>query len=186
MEKNNPDVRKVRKPDPHYWPYNSSEWLEAHQPVRASSPSLPEATSHYSSPRSPSFRIPKLSREEYSREIDNALDLLEGLMAPESIKRLTPQRALAHPFLKVPDEPDDDEFAPHPKAQGVCLRYHFIDEVGDHCIKVKNANGKVVVRRLEAGEGMCIGRQPCEFHNEGYELLSDSGMSRMLSGVFSD
>ena len=95
-------------------------------------------------------------------------------MAPESVKRITPQKALAHPFLKEPDQPDDDEFAPHTKSEGVCSDYHFVDEVGDHCVKVRNMNGKMVVRRLVAGEGMCIGRQPCEFHREGYKLRIDS------------
>ncbi len=90
-------------------------------------------------------------------------------MQPEAVKRITPRAALAHPFLKDPDEPDDDEFVPHPFGEGVCGDYHFHDEVTEEpCVRVRAANGKIVVRRVMAGEGVCIGRMPCEFHKEGY------------------
>lgn len=91
-------------------------------------------------------------------------------MAPEATRRITPKKALAHPFLRDPDAPDDDESAPREWGDGVCSAYHFLDEVGEHCVKVRNMAGKMVVRRLVAGEGICIGNQPCEYHREGYKL----------------
>lgn len=35
----------------------------------------------------------------YQKDIDDALDLLEKLLHPESVKRITPRDALYHPFL---------------------------------------------------------------------------------------
>ncbi|KAJ3493406.1 hypothetical protein NMY22_g20215 [Coprinellus aureogranulatus] len=35
----------------------------------------------------------------YAKDVDDALDLLEKLLHPESVKRITPREALYHPFL---------------------------------------------------------------------------------------
>jgi cell division control protein 7 len=106
-------------------------------------------------------------------------------MSPESVRRITPKDALSHPFLKEPDEMDDDEFVPHRFGEGVCGSLHFLDEVTDEpCVKVKKtrkrdaAEGEgdeedeMVVRRLMAGEGIAVGNMPCEFHTEelGYKF----------------
>ncbi|KAJ3502994.1 hypothetical protein NMY22_g18401 [Coprinellus aureogranulatus] len=37
--------------------------------------------------------------EMYAKDVDDALDLLEKLLHPESVKRITPREALYHPFL---------------------------------------------------------------------------------------
>ena len=59
-------------------------------------------------------------------------------MEPESNRRITPKNALAHPFLKEAEEPDDDEFVPHRFAEGVCGRYHFFDEVtNEPCVRIR-------------------------------------------------
>ena len=63
---------------------------------------------------------------------------------------------------------------PHTKCEGVCLEYHFFDELGEHWLNIWNTDGKMVTRQLVVGEGMCIGRQSCEFHREGYKLRLDS------------
>ena len=86
------------------------------------------------------------------------------------VKRITPRAALMHPFLRDPDEADDDEFAPHCVAEGVCMRYHRIDRRGDHWVYLRDEDGQYYRRRAEAGEAVCIGRRPCEFHQEGYAL----------------
>jgi len=94
-------------------------------------------------------------------------------MHPESTRRLTPRRALAHPFLRDPDGPDDDAFFPHPFGEGVCGELHFIDEeTDDLCVRIRvPGQEEMAVRRLVSGEGIAIGRHPCEYHREedGYE-----------------
>lgn len=102
--------------------------------------------------------------------MDAALDLLERLMQPESTRRITPKDALSHPFLKDPDEADDDDFVPHLFGEGVCAALHFYDEAEEPCVRVKvkeeDGEEEMRVRRLEPGEGVAIGRMPCEFHRE--------------------
>ena len=109
------------------------------------------------------------STEEHSRDIDQAFDLLEGLMHPESTRRMTPRDALYHPFLVEPLEPEDDEFFPHPLGQGVCGDQHFIDEVTeDHRVRIVFEDNTTEVRRISFGEGIAIGKWPCEFHRKDY------------------
>jgi cell division control protein 7 len=84
------------------------------------------------------------------------------------------------------EEDDDDEYVPHPYdgGQGRCREYHFRDEVTDiesvrmimkcECddCREEAEHGEVdehegyyeEVRELVAGEGIAIGRNPCEFH----------------------
>ncbi|PSR80981.1 hypothetical protein PHLCEN_2v6571 [Hermanssonia centrifuga] len=168
VERLNPKLREPPKPDHRFYPYTTPAWSETRPPPSSSSPtshSRYSASRYSSGSRSPS----PATQESYAADIDNALDLLEQIMQPEAVKRMTPRAALAHPFLKDPDEPDDDEFVPHPFGEGVCGDYHFHDEVTEEpCVRVRAANGKIVVRRLMAGEGVCIGRMPCEFHKKGY------------------
>lgn len=87
---------------------------------------------------------------------------------------------MAHPFLAGrPDEddalPDDDEFVPHEFGKGVCGKLHFRDsETNDPRVKmmVKCECGECggvereVIRDLKPGEGIAIGREPCEFHED--------------------
>ena len=128
----------------------------------------------------------KLSPSQQRAEIDSAFDLLEQLMQPESIKRTTPEKALAHPFLRdqppFPEEigffedeaPDDDEFVPHRWGEdggAVCREWHFRDEVTNApCVTIWVQCGCGCgemfeeTMTLEAGEGVAIGRQACEIH----------------------
>jgi cell division control protein 7 len=95
-------------------------------------------------------------------------------MHPESTRRLTPRDALYHPFLADPFEPEDDEFFPHPFGEGVCGDLHHLDEVTEEpCVRIGcgfdgDGDGDGEVRRVMAGEGIAIGRWPCEFHRREY------------------
>jgi cell division control protein 7 len=100
--------------------------------------------------------------------VEQALDLLEGLLHPESIKRITPRDALYHPFLyESEDGEGDDAFFPHPFGEGVCGKLHFVDPVTEEfrvCIRTEEGDTSVIP--VMAGEGMAIGDEPCEFHRE--------------------
>lgn len=101
-------------------------------------------------------------------------------MHPEATRRITPKDALAHPFLKDRDKPDDDEFVPHRFGEGICAALHFYDENTDEpCVRVKagkrrgdEEDDRMEIRHLMPGEGVAIGRMPCEFHREefGYKF----------------
>ncbi|EEB93696.1 hypothetical protein MPER_07611 [Moniliophthora perniciosa FA553] len=83
-------------------------------------------------------------------------------------------------------ELSDDEFVPHPFGKGVCAKYHFRDDVTEEpCVRVYAdeddtyvvgghrkvpLNRKLEVVRLVSGEGVAIGKQPCEYHEVGYDL----------------
>lgn len=127
--------------------------------------------------------IPDISRPQsaasHTREVELAIDLAEQLMNPFSTRRITPKQALAHPFLRgdegdFDEAADDDEFVPHLFGEGVCGQWHFYDETGRPAVKVQVrcecAEGcedvleEVVL--VEAGQGLAIGRQPCEFHQD--------------------
>ncbi|KAF9266134.1 kinase-like protein [Marasmius fiardii PR-910] len=166
------------------------------------------------------YKLRAPSQKSHNRDLSNALDLVELLMHHESTARITPRKALYHPFLHNrkrgqrrgsggggsdmedvdqdgedswntedpwrgdddESEPSDDEFFPHPFGRGVCKRYHFEDEVDAPCVRVYTEDGegedekepggepRMEVVRLSSGEGIAIGRQPCEFHKIGYEL----------------
>lgn len=47
----------------------------------------------------PPLLDPSTAERMYQKDIDDALDLLEKLLHPESVKRITPRDALYHPFL---------------------------------------------------------------------------------------
>ena len=159
VEKLNPELRIPPPPDPYFFPHTLPERRATSHP--------PSSSSNYS--RSPSVDRESPSPEEleeYSREVDKALDFLELVMAPESTKRITPRMALYHPFLRDPSEPEDDELVPHPVGLGACREYHFKDEETDEqCARVK-VEGREgwAVRRVLPGEAIAIGKQPCELH----------------------
>ncbi|KAL0070243.1 Cell division control protein 7 [Marasmius tenuissimus] len=190
-------------------------------PPRRRKPQLPNSGLEYT-PRPP-------SEVSHNRDVDNAIQMVELLMNPNCTSRITPKKALYHPFLhnshktrrksgqrrstggngrKEDDamedvdadgdgtrgtvyslgagddllqddesEPSDDEFFPHPFGKGVCRKYHFKDGVTEEpFVRVfaddarGGENSRMEVLRLESGEGVAIGRQPCEFHRVGYEL----------------
>ncbi|KAF8908372.1 kinase-like domain-containing protein [Mucidula mucida] len=103
-----------------------------------------------------------VSQEEHLADLDNAFDLLEKLMHPESVARITARDALYHPFLH--EEPGDDHFFPHPFGQGVCGHLHDRDEDGSLVVIREDGSGRRMMRYVESGEGIAIGDEPCEFH----------------------
>ncbi|KAJ7102091.1 kinase-like protein [Mycena belliarum] len=181
VTKQNPDLYTSPKTDPTCYPYNTSHHSEHDNNVNADSLPPPPASS--SSPsREPSSPVSVSSnaatrenaaRHAHKRDIDMAFHLLQGLMEPEAHRRTTPKDALAHEFLLDIDEPADDEMFPHPFGQGVCKKHHFVDEVTEEpCVKVYEpmrpgqSVPRLGVKRLAHGQGIAIGRQPCEFHRD--------------------
>ncbi|KZV75380.1 kinase-like protein [Peniophora sp. CONT] len=173
MRKLNPDMDTPREPDTRYYPYYTS---------RATPPpsSSPTSSSSRSSPAAPS----PPSRSAWERDVTNALSLLEQLLEPESIKRMTPAKALAHPFLAIPGTSDDNE-VPHPVGEGRCGKWHFVDEeTGELMIRVRPRSEEelrvyecpqvkgTVIRRIEAGDpdGVAIGPLPCRIHQDEPEF----------------
>ncbi|KAI6130273.1 kinase-like protein [Pisolithus croceorrhizus] len=166
VEKQNPQLREVRRPNDQYYPYNATHGLSHHsQPPPSSSPTSDKLS--WSSSPAP-VALP--SQESHNRDIENALSLLESLMEPDSTRRITPRGALYHPFLADPSEPEDDDLFPHPFGEGVCGRYHYTDKVTEEPCVLVNVDGKESVRRLVAGEGIAIGKDPCEFHRKEFVL----------------
>ncbi|KAF9000234.1 kinase-like domain-containing protein [Cyathus striatus] len=190
VEKLNPDLYKLRKSDPSWYPHNMSHHAQhsrtsppsgAPHPPSSSSPSSHATSSH--TPSSPHRHTSPaaLSPEEaaHRQDIDHAFKLLDELLHPESVKRITPAQALRHPFLQDADDPeaDDDEFMPHRWGEGACGELHARDDVTEErivkvrmgCTCGKECDVRVEeVRSVVPGEGVAIGRQPCEFHREEF------------------
>jgi cell division control protein 7 len=104
--------------------------------------------------------------QDHETDIEQALDLLERLLHPESIKRFTPRQALYHPFLHDSgEEKGDDAFFPHPFGEGVCGEWHSVDPVTEEFrVRIRTEEGSTSVIPVMAGEGMAMGDEPCEFH----------------------
>ncbi|TFK46935.1 kinase-like protein [Heliocybe sulcata] len=144
VARQNPDLMTPPKPDPHYYPYSSRD-TSADNPT--SSPEPPDQATH-------------------GADVESALDFLEHVMDPDCTKRFTPRQALYHPFLLEPEKYEDDEYFPHPFGEGVCGEFHMIDEETDElCVRIGTDDGEDVIR-VEAGEGIAIGSNPCEFHQD--------------------
>ncbi|PFH50169.1 hypothetical protein AMATHDRAFT_145837 [Amanita thiersii Skay4041] len=208
VEKQNPRLFESREPDSRYFPFygrpisysckNTVPPPASSSPTHDSQQTLSSPTSHRIH-RSPSPALPFAHHDTHKADIEDALNLCEQLMHPESTRRITPRAALYHPFLNtgrwmgegtgqgVREEeeengvghPEDDEFVPHPFGQGVCGEGHFRDEVTEEpyvnvaveceCGECDDGSGGGNARKYEAltltaGEGIAIGRQPCEFH----------------------
>ncbi|KAJ3572872.1 hypothetical protein NP233_g2811 [Leucocoprinus birnbaumii] len=200
--KQNPDLYTPREAEPRFYPFNTPAyraWLQqeaekAPVPPESSSPISPDDTTTPTtfttikpdpdqtlvSSIPPADSYPLISPTQHSSDVDDAFDFLEQLLHAESTKRITPKRALAHPFLAGrPGEddalPDDDEFVPHEFGKGPCKNLHHKDEVTEQLqvkVKVRCECGKcdgVVgeeIRNALPGEGIAIGREPCEFHQD--------------------
>ena len=166
VERNNPDLKTPPKPDLRFYPYS------CHAQHKPGPPPSSSPHSRYSSTCSPSPEPP--DPDVYAEEIGHALNLVELLMHPESVRRITPRKALYHPFLADPDEPEDDELFPHPFGEGLCAEWHLLDPVTDEpCVKVLGNDGGEEIQRLYAGEGIAIGKEPCEFHKDlRYSLMA--------------
>ena len=180
VQKQNEQLMEPLKPDPRFYPYNTNisrtqSQINSHLPPPSSSSSHDRSSSTRSSSPPHSFELP--TPESHAQDISSAFELLDGLMHPESTRRITPRDALYHRFL-APDpsesEHDDDEFFPHPFGEGVCGDLHHLDEVTEEmCVRVgvsfgEGEEGGGEVRRVMAGEGIAIGRWPCEFHKREY------------------
>ncbi|KAJ3806815.1 kinase-like protein [Lentinula aff. lateritia] len=188
VTKQNPDLYSVPEPDVRFYPYTKQLKDQAQRQIQ-----------ELDAPK----QTPGPSQKQHEEDIDNALDLIEGLLHPLCTKRLTPRSALYHPFLHCSSnrrqreadpmvdedtdmefgvdedldeevEPEDDEFFPHPFGEGVCRKWHARDEVGAPyvCIYAQDDfnRRKKVWHSLTSGEGIAIGKQPCEFHKICYEL----------------
>ncbi|KAF8621914.1 hypothetical protein AX15_007409 [Amanita polypyramis BW_CC] len=70
----------------------------------------------------------------------------------------------------------DDEFVPHPFGEGACGEWHFRDDLTEQPYVKVMVEGDYGGREgrheetltLVAGEGIAIGRQPCEFHKSEF------------------
>ncbi|KAI5117875.1 hypothetical protein M0805_006577 [Coniferiporia weirii] len=151
--------------------------------VEKNNPDILHMSSPPASPSSSSTSASALdspsNSETYLRDLEQAFDLLEKLLSPESIHRITARDALYHPFLAetkssasadgdpTPDvdaDLGDDAFFPHPVGGGCCGKYHIVDEVTEeHSVRIPGPRG-MQVRSLQAGQGIPIGNRPCEFH----------------------
>ncbi|KZT29486.1 kinase-like protein [Neolentinus lepideus HHB14362 ss-1] len=143
VTRQNPDLMTPSKPDSRYYPF-----------YRGTSPDDP-----------PSLPEPP-DQATHSADIESALDLLEHIMDPDCTKRFTPRHALYHPFLAQSEKLEDDDYFPHPFGEGVCAEFHMIDEETDEmCVRIGTEDGEDIIR-VEAGEGIAIGTNPCEFHQD--------------------
>ncbi|KAH0588113.1 hypothetical protein H2248_006833 [Termitomyces sp. 'cryptogamus'] len=156
-----PSSSTVSSPPSLYFPRSSSP-----PPIPSGDPTIQDIT------RPPSAAA-------HRHEVELAIDLAEQLMNPFSTRRITPRQALAHAFLRgeegdFDEAADDDEFVPHLFGEGVCGQWHFYDETESPAVKVQvrcectEGCGDLVeeIVLVEAGQGLAIGRQPCEFHQD--------------------
>lgn len=151
----------IERQNPDLFEHYDRDALDTSLPPSSQPPSQPVDASSQPSTRadSQSQSLPTTTKDDLAQ----ALDLLEHLMHPESTKRILPSKALYHPFLAESGRPDDD-FHPHPFGQGVCEKYHTIDEEGDPAIIDLDKNGRSFQRKVEHGEAIAIGKEPCPFH----------------------
>ncbi|KAF9226743.1 kinase-like protein [Gyrodon lividus] len=178
VQRQNPHLMDVPRPDTQYYPYNIyPEKSTPSRPPSSSSSAYSSCSSQHnrghSRSRSPTpghTVHPYPTRESHDTDVENALSLLKQMMEPESTRRITPRGALYHPFLADPSEPKDDELFPHPFGEGVCRKYHFLDDVTEEPCVLVNVDQQERVRRLVAGEGVAIGSRPCEFHRKEFGL----------------
>lgn len=114
-------------PKSDYYPYNihpTQSHINSHLPPPSSSSSgldrsLPSARSP--SPSSVAHALALPSPEAHALDIDSPFDLLEGLMNPDSTRRMTPRDTLYPFFLADPSEPEDDESSIDLSRVGVIL-----------------------------------------------------------------
>ncbi|KAH9998297.1 kinase-like domain-containing protein [Russula vinacea] len=164
VETLNPKLREPTKGDMCPNPYNTREASSggsSYPPPPSSSSPDPDAVSgetHWPSGLG--------DVQDHETDIEQALDLLERLLHPESIKRFTPRQALYHPFLHDSgEEKGDDAFFPHPFGEGVCGEWHSVDPVTEEFrVRIRTEEGSTSVIPVMAGEGMAMGDEPCEFH----------------------
>ena len=203
VEKQNSDLYEPQEPDTRYYPYyNDPHYSHIHRekhhepPPSSSSLEFPSSSpcSNDSSTYGPSGPTP----EVHKYEMEKAFDLIDCILHPESVRRMTPRQVLAHPFLRShpssdgmeeEEEPDDDEYVPHSyeSGNGVCRQWHFKDDVTEvesvkmmvrcqcgfcHEGRSRGPEREGVdeyyeeFRELVAGEGIAIGKSPCEFHRD--------------------
>ncbi|KAJ3740803.1 kinase-like protein [Lentinula detonsa] len=190
VTRQNPDLYSVPEPDVRFYPYTKQLKEQAQQEFNKS-PSLSLLL------KGPSQ---KQHDEDVNAALDLVEGLLQPLCTKRLTPRSALYHPFLHLTGNHTDmgfgadedldedvEPEDDEFFPHPFGEGVCRRWHFRDEVGVPYVKIyaqDDLDGedsayfesggakrrKTVYRSLTSGEGIAIGKQPCEFHRVGYEL----------------
>ncbi|KAI0298832.1 kinase-like domain-containing protein [Russula brevipes] len=153
-------VKSASCPNPYSVSEASSGGASYAPPPSSSSPGGGAAS------RDTHWTTPPTDVPDYETDMEQAFDLLERLLHPESIKRITPRQALYHPFLRESEDGEgDDAFFPHPFGEGVCGEWHFVDPVTEEFrVRVRTEEGSTSVIPVMAGEGMAIGDDPCEFH----------------------
>ena len=180
VERQNPNIFKLRTPDPRYYPYNdyatqNTRGTSSHPLPSSSSFSYrqPSSSRSRSTTPTPTDTTTVPTDDSHRADVEAAFSFLAEVMQPESTRRITPRGALYHPFLADPSEPEDDELFPHPFGEGVCGKWHFIDPVTEEQSVIVHVEGKEQVRRVVAGEGIAIGNWPCEFHRIETDLESE-------------
>jgi cell division control protein 7 len=182
--KQNPDLVKPRKPDQRFYPYCQ------HMKKRYSTLPPTSSLSSLDEEHPPSSFVhddlPAPSAEKHAQDLEDAFDFIEKIMHPEATRRLTPRGALYHPFLAETAETatingyeqpmEDDELVPHPFGEGVCGTLHQMDEADDMFVILPMPDGEKLVRKVDAGEAVAIGREPCELHREWYYECLGKGL----------
>ncbi|KAF7339608.1 Kinase-like protein [Mycena sanguinolenta] len=172
VTKQNPDLYT---PPSSSYPTHTATTTTADSLPPASSSSPPRGSSPFSEgsgAETTAALKEQVARDAHRRDIDLAFSLLQGLLEPEAYKRTTPKQALEHEFLRESDEPADSEMFPHPFGEGICKAYHFVDRAAEeHHVQVFKPHNsgqtqRPVTRQLAPGQGIAIGRQPCEFHQD--------------------
>ncbi|KAF8270944.1 kinase-like protein [Lactarius quietus] len=159
VESLNPKLREPPKSNPRFQPYNLSDASSgggsyAPPPSSSSSPGPGTVSCETHS------QSPFADGQDHERDVEQALDMLERLLHPESIKRITPRQAFE-------DEEGDDALFPHPFGEGICGEWHFVDPVTEELrVRVRTEEGDTSVIPVSAGEGMAIGNEPCELHRD--------------------
>ncbi|KAJ7600295.1 kinase-like protein [Mycena floridula] len=185
VRRQNPDIDKPRAPNPHWFPH-----CQPNQQQRRLPPDSSSSPGSYHSDQSMHFPTsspstspePTISMEEiHKQQVAEALDLVTKLLEPDLLERYTPAKALAHPFLKDQDDPDDENFFPHPFGEGgPCQQLHFRDPVTEApCVKLRTIENGIkedYVKTVTSGEGIAIGNMPCEFH-EDLALFTDEELA---------
>ncbi|KAJ7275203.1 kinase-like domain-containing protein [Mycena haematopus] len=174
VAKQNPDLYTPPTPDSGYpTRMHDADITATSNSLPPASSSSPSRGSSPSSLGSATALTEQAAREAHKRDVDLAFSLLQALLEPEAYKRATPKQALEHEFLRESDEPADSEMFPHPFGQGVCKSYHGVDPVTEepHVQVYEPHHGgqrprRLLTRQLAPGQGMAIGRQPCEFHQD--------------------
>ncbi|KAF7310774.1 Kinase-like protein [Mycena chlorophos] len=171
VSRQNPDVYEPPKASPTFSMMMDNDTdLDGQLHTDSIPPSSPSRAA--SSSKSGTPPVDDSIRESHKRDVDLAFSLLDGLLEPEACRRMTPSQALAHAFLRD-DGPDEHDTLPHPFKSGVCAKYHIVDNVTEEPsvlvfepLQPGQTARRLGTRGVAPGQGIAIGREPCEFHQD--------------------